>query len=218
MAVPAPATAGLRLSTPLPPLHRDHVAMLATHASLWKALDIAVVVLSLCPTPAAAAEWDEQVGHPFPHLQWAEATAPADAYAAFGFKRSLAGVWGAQSLGWYAQQAAAGRELQSSRGQDVHQLAGDVVVSAEGTVVLPYYGLDNTDRPGVTTLAWAAAVAACNSQHESPAWSAAAQTVRQHLARSAASHGAPSGSAVSDSGGGASKKPEAANAPEDCAA
>lgn len=135
------------------------MALLASHRRAFQHLQVPVLVLSLCPDVATAAAWDAQVGHPFRHIVWAEDTQPAAAYAQLGFTRSLAGVWSEASLGWYAEQTAAGAELHSSRGQDVNQLAGDLVVDAAGRVVLPYYGVDNTDRPSLGTLLRAAAVA-----------------------------------------------------------
>ena len=118
-----------------------------------------MLLLSLCPDRESAAQWDAQVGHPFRHILWAPNTSPAEQYARLGFTRSLQGVWSEASLGWYAEQSAAGVEQHSSMGQDVHQLAGDLVVDAAGGVLLPYYGLDNTDRPSLGTLLRAAAVA-----------------------------------------------------------
>ena len=135
------------------------MALLASHRSAFRRLRVPVLVLSLCPDRATAAQWDAQVGHPFRHIVWGEGVSPASAYAQLGFKRSLAGVWSEASLGWYAEQKAAGAELHSSLGQDVNQLAGDLVIDAGGRVVLPYYGVDNTDRPSLGTLLRAAAVA-----------------------------------------------------------
>ncbi len=133
--------------------------MLASHSAAFAHFDTPVLVLSLCPDADTARAWDAAVGHPFQHVVWAPDHPPAAAYAALGFTRSLEGVWSEASLGWYAEQAAAGVELHSSRGQDVHQLAGDLVVDAQGCVVLPYYGLDNTDRPSLGTLLRASAIA-----------------------------------------------------------
>jgi len=133
--------------------------MLASHQRAFQHLQVPVLVLSLCPDVDTAAAWDSQVGHPFRHVVWAPDTPPASAYAQLGFRRSLAGVWSEASLGWYAEQSAAGVELHSSRGQDVNQLAGDLVVDAAGRLVLPYYGVDNTDRPSLGTVLRAAAVA-----------------------------------------------------------
>ena len=99
-------------------------------------------------------------------------------YKAYGFDRSLAGVWGPVSLDFYVkeQQSGAslhtakpavalrrsegrpnaegallawlsGRELHPSKGQDVNQMGGDILIDGDGTVTLPYYSKTNTDRP-----------------------------------------------------------------------
>ncbi len=70
-------------------------------------------------------------------------------YPAFGFGRSLAGVWDPTSLSFYAEASASGRELRSSHGQDVNQLAGNVILDAEGKVAWIHHQAGNTDRPSV---------------------------------------------------------------------
>ena len=40
-----------------------------------------------------------------------------------------------------------GRELHPSKGQDVNQMGGDILIDGDGTVTLPYYSKTNTDRP-----------------------------------------------------------------------
>lgn len=127
------------------------MADLWRHRARLEAAGARVVVVSFMQDEGLADCWSRQVGAGFEH-----AIAPgADGAAgplygdAFRFRRSVAGVWSAESLGFYAEQRAAGRELESSHGQDVNQLAGDFVIGPDGRVVLPYYSRDNTDRPSV---------------------------------------------------------------------
>jgi hypothetical protein len=61
-------------------------------------------------------------------------------------------VWSRRSLEYYADQKAGGRKLQSSKSQDVHQLAGDIVLAADGRVALAYYSKETVDRPSVPML------------------------------------------------------------------
>lgn len=68
-------------------------------------------------------------------------------YKAYGFDRSLAGVWGPVSLDFYVAEQMSGRELHPSKGQDVNQMGGDILIDSTGTVTLPYYSKTNTDRP-----------------------------------------------------------------------
>jgi|EP01049_Picozoa_sp_SAG25_P001215 hypothetical protein len=73
-------------------------------------------------------------------------------YKAFGFDRSLSGVWGAASLDFYVAEQMSGRELHPSMGQDVNQMGGDILIDGAGTVTLPYYSKTNTDRPSVAQI------------------------------------------------------------------
>lgn len=117
-----------------------------------------MVVLSFMPNAPLAARWNSQVGSGFVHGfdPSTDASTPGRAgplYSeVFRFGRSVAGVWSGQSLSFYASQLAGGRELESSHGQDTHQLAGDMVVDATGRIALAYYSADNTDRPTVDLL------------------------------------------------------------------
>lgn len=111
-------------------------------------------MVSFMQSAELALEWSGQVGAGFAH-----AFAPGVAGAAgplysdaFRFRRSVAGVWSQESLGFYAAQKAKGRELEPSKGQDVNQLAGDMVVARDGTIALAYYSRTNTDRPTMEQL------------------------------------------------------------------
>jgi len=114
------------------------------------------VVVSFNQTAALALRWSEEVGaQVLPHLYDPAPDGRGGAggvYAAFRFLRSVAGVWSPKALRFYASQQMAGRELHSAQGQDVHVLAGDFVLAPDGTVALPYYSRDNTDRPDVADL------------------------------------------------------------------
>ena len=68
-------------------------------------------------------------------------------YKAFGFDRSLSGVWGPASLDFYVAEQMSGRELHPSMGQDVNQMGGDILIDGNGKITLPYYSKTNTDRP-----------------------------------------------------------------------
>ena len=68
-------------------------------------------------------------------------------YKAYGFDRSLAGVWGPVSLDFYVAEQMSGREMHPSKGQDVNQMGGDILIDSSGSVTLPYYSKTNTDRP-----------------------------------------------------------------------
>lgn len=113
------------------------------------------VIASFNQTTALATQWNREVGVTTPHLISPAPGATGNAgplYADYRFLRSVAGVWAPASLRFYASQQLGGRELHSSQGQDVHMLAGDVVVGPDGAVALPYYSRTNTDRPGVDDL------------------------------------------------------------------
>ena len=101
-----------------------------------------------------ASDWDKQVGHEFLHVfePGVEGKAGPLYQKVFRFRRSLAGVWSKESLSFYAEQKAAGRELESSRGLDVHQMAGDFVTDGDGVVTMAYYSKTNTDRPTIEEL------------------------------------------------------------------
>jgi len=73
-------------------------------------------------------------------------------YRALGFASSIAGTWAPEALTWYAEQAAAGRELRSSRGMDVTQMGGDLVCDAAGHIVFAHYSASSRDRPEVSAL------------------------------------------------------------------
>lgn len=73
-------------------------------------------------------------------------------YKAYGFDRSLAGVWGPVSLDFYVAEQMSGRELHPSKGQDVNQMGGDILIDSTGTVTLPYYSKTNTDRPTIQAI------------------------------------------------------------------
>ncbi|CAE7239264.1 unnamed protein product [Symbiodinium sp. KB8] len=113
-----------------------------------------VVVVSFMQSAGLAEKWSRQVGAGFAHARDpAPGGAAGTVYSeSFRFRRSVAGVWSSASLGFYAEQKAAGRELESSHGQDVNQLAGDMVVGSDGRMLLAYYSKDNTDRPSVDEL------------------------------------------------------------------
>jgi hypothetical protein len=113
-----------------------------------------VVVVSFMSSAEMASDWDSQVGHRFLHVfePGPDGRAGPLYQSVFRFRRSLAGVWSKESLSFYAEQKAAGRELESSRGLDVHQMAGDFVLDPSGTVSLAYYSKTNTDRPTVDAL------------------------------------------------------------------
>jgi hypothetical protein len=73
-------------------------------------------------------------------------------YRALGFPSSIAGTWAPEALTWYAEQAAAGRELRSSRGMDVTQMGGDLVCDAAGRIVFAHYSASSRDRPEISAL------------------------------------------------------------------
>lgn len=127
---------------------------------MWKRRDefaaarARVVVVSFMQSAELAETWSQQVGVGFAHARDpAPGGSAGEVYSeAFRFRRSVAGVWSSASLGFYAEQKAAGRELESSHGQDVNQLAGDMVVGSDGRMLMAYYSKDNTDRPSVDAL------------------------------------------------------------------
>lgn len=113
------------------------------------------VIASFNQSTALASQWNREVGLSLPHLISPAPGGTGEAgplYADYRFLRSVAGVWGPSSLRFYASQQLGGRELHSSQGQDVHMLAGDVVVGPDGAVALPYYSKTNTDRPSAEAL------------------------------------------------------------------
>ena len=73
-------------------------------------------------------------------------------YSSYGFGRSITGVWNTQSLNYYSNAQAHGRILPSSKGQDVHQMAGDIIINQYGKIIYTYYSASNTDRPSVDAL------------------------------------------------------------------
>jgi hypothetical protein len=137
------------------------------HRHRFSDAGVNVIVVSFMQSPELAVEWSDQVGAGFLHCfsSGADGAAGPMYTDAFRFRRSVAGVWSQESLGFYAAQKALGRELESSHGQDVNQLAGDVVIGADGTVRLAYYSRNNTDRPSLDMLA----EAACGSDTPPPA-------------------------------------------------
>jgi hypothetical protein len=100
-----------------------------------------------------AHQWNKETSSLFPMVIDPGAQGAAGPiYFNYRFNRSVAGVWSTKSLSFYADQKHAGRELHSSKGQDVNQLAGDFIIDANGKVALPYYSKDNVDRPTVQAL------------------------------------------------------------------
>jgi len=85
-------------------------------------------------------------------------------YRALGFASSIAGTWAPEALTWYAEQAAAGRELRSSRGMDVTQMGGDLVCDAAGRIVFSHYSASSRDRPETSVLLHA--LRSCESGRE----------------------------------------------------
>lgn len=97
-------------------------------------------------TRMAAQAWKDQCNIEFDMA----ISADRQIYAKLGLDRSLHSVWNADSLMFYGEQIAAGRELPNlfeSSQEDIHQRGGDFIVGRSAKLAFVYHSKSSVDRP-----------------------------------------------------------------------
>lgn len=96
-----------------------------------------------------AVLWKQQTGCTFPFLL----DPSRQLYALLGMKRSVAKPLGIESMKYYADMKAAGRQLPKPfADDDPNQMGGDVVVDDAGKIVFLYRSRSAPDRPSVSSV------------------------------------------------------------------
>ncbi len=116
------------------------------HEDDLRQLDTQVLAISFGADHWARA-WLQDTGAPFPMLLDPE----RHTYDAYGLGSSILRVWSPKVLLHYTRLVLAGQRLLPVQG-DPHQLGGDFIVDAAGTVRLAHCSKDPTDRPSVESL------------------------------------------------------------------
>ena len=125
---------------------REHVLELLQYVETLEQLGVQVVTISFSAGHWAEG-WRQETGSPFPLLLDPE----RQSYQAYRLRSSRLRTWGPNVLWRYVQLLWKGERLRPKQG-DPHQLGGDFVIDAEGTIVLAHPSHDPVDRPSVATL------------------------------------------------------------------
>lgn len=95
--------------------------------------------------------WLTEMKCPFPMLLDAQ----RQIYHMFGLTRSVYKVWSVSCMVYYGEQMRTGNKLPSpyeNIHDDVNQMGGDFIMSAEGKLILSHCSQSSTDRPTVDAL------------------------------------------------------------------
>ncbi len=122
------------------------MAQVAARHAEFEALNTNIVAISFGIVYWARV-WMEETQSPFPVLLDPELIS----YRAYGLGQSFWSAWGPKNLLYYARALLRGEKLKEKRG-DTHQLGGNFIVDATGTVRMAYPSRDPTDRPSIDAM------------------------------------------------------------------